>query len=41
MEIIIDLHNINAAVVTMGSLQPGLPALSCTPTKWPLVFLDL
>jgi hypothetical protein len=39
--LLIDLRNVNASMVTMGALQPGLPTPACTPKEWPLIVLDL
>jgi hypothetical protein len=39
--LLIDLRNINASVVTMEALQPGLPTPVCIPKEWLLIVLDL
>jgi hypothetical protein len=36
-----DLRNENASMVTMGTLQPGLPTPACIPKEWPLIVLGL
>jgi hypothetical protein len=36
-----DLRNVNASMVTMGALQPGLPTPACIPKERPLIVLDL
>jgi hypothetical protein len=36
-----DLRNVNASMVTMGALQPGLPTHACIPKEWPLIVLSL
>jgi hypothetical protein len=39
--LLIDLRNVNASVVTIGALQPGVPTPACIPKEWPLIVLDL
>jgi hypothetical protein len=36
-----DLRNVNASMVTMRSLQPGLLTPTCIPKEWSLTVLDL
>jgi hypothetical protein len=36
-----DLRNVNASMVTIGALQPGLPTPAYIPKEWPLIVLDL
>lgn len=38
---LIDLRNVNETMVTMGTLQPGLPNPSMIPKGWPVIILYL
>ena len=38
---LIDLHNVNDTMVSMGALQPGLPNPAMIPKNWPVIIIDL
>jgi hypothetical protein len=39
--LLIDLRTVNASMVPMGALQPGLPTPECILKEYPLIVLDL